>query len=477
MSTVKRVTKNSLMKTISTVITKLLSLVFVITIARHLGNELFGKYSFVFALLSFFAVFTEFGMDALVIREVAKDKGKSNAFLINSMLFKGILSLISWAMLIVLIFVLRKEPKVSMGIMIAGLCLLPDSWTSSMKAVFSAHERMELNTFIEVLLRSIVVGLGLSVVFLHYSLMALFCGSFIASVVTFLFALVIYKRNIGRIEIAPNRELFGYFIRTSYVFALTGVFVSLYCRSAPVMLSIFKGYSAVGWYSAASNLTDSLLFIPAAIAAAVYPVLSRCHTVSPEKFHKVYEKTFKVLLLLALPLAVAVNILAERVIIFIYKSGFSNSIVVLRILIWQTAIVFLNALMSAALYSANKQKIVAFITGLLVVVNIILNYFFISKYSYVGASAVAVITEIIAFILCFHFVSRYIYRVKPLLVFFKSLLATFVMAGFIYSFRSYNLLLVVPMAIVVYALSIFALKVFSEEDRRFIKELMPLVNR
>jgi len=103
MSTVKTVAKNSLMQVLSTIVTKILSLIFIIFVARYLGDIGFGKYSFVFAFLSFFTVFTAFGMNTLVIREVAKDKSKSNAFLVNSAVLKSFLSLVSWSVIIFLI--------------------------------------------------------------------------------------------------------------------------------------------------------------------------------------------------------------------------------------------------------------------------------------------------------------------------------------------------------------------------------------
>ena len=471
MSLAKTIAKNSLMVTLSAVVTKILSLVLTIIIARYLGDIGFGQYSFVFALTAIFAVFIAFGMDILVIREVAKDKPKNIAFLINSAFLKSILSLVSWVVLAFLIIILKKEPEVNLGIVIIGFCLLPDSLVTSFKAIFSAYEKMEFNTLIEIFFRTVVVILSLLAIFLRLNLIAIFSASLFANILSLFLITYVYSNKIGKIKIEIDYNLCRHIFKTSYAFALISFFVVVYLRIDTVMLSIIKGNAAVGRYSAANTLCDSLLFISTAICSAVFPVLSRLYKESKESFENVYEMTFKFLLLLALPIAAGITILADKIILLVYRSGFSGSILALRILIWSTALIFLNSLLGFVLYSTNKQKIALVTTGIVVLLNIILNYLFIPKFSYIASSYIAVITQLLVFICYFSSISNSIHRVNFIHLFLRPLLSVIVMSFFIYHLRNLNLFILILSAALIYSAMLVILKTFSAKDKKVLKEL------
>jgi len=472
MSTVRTSAKNTLMIATSSIANKLLSFVFLIYVVRYLGSIGFGKYSFVFAFITFFTVFSAFGMDGLTIREVAKDKSRANSFLINTSVSKLLIILLSWVIIIYLLIILNKDIKTNLGVLIISLCLLPDSIVRSFKAIFSGYEKMEYNTLIEILFRVIVVGLGLGVIFFDYGLVPIFLVSLIASILTFIFATYIYTVKIGKIKLKIDFHMCKHLLQTSFPFFLAGVFVSIYNRIDTVMLSVMKGDAPVGWYNAAHGLTDSLLFIPAAIYGAIFPVFSRMYKDSRESFNTAYEKSFKFLLLLALPIAVGTTILADKIIILIFKLEFSNSIIALRILVWTIAIAFLNIVMASALYSANRQKIITGITFFMAFLNIVLNYLVIPKYSYVGASWTTVVTQFVGVICCYYFVTKYIYKINLSNIFPKPILAVLLMGLFVYQFRNLNLFIIILAGALLYFLTLILLKTFTADDKTLIKQLV-----
>ena len=180
----------------------------------------------------------------------------------------------------------------------------------------------------------------------------------------------------------------------------------------------------------------------------------------------------KVLLLLALPIGAGITVLADRIIPLVYKPEFNNSIIALRILIWAVAFIFLNTIMASTLYSANKQKVVAKLTLVLVLLNIALNYFFIPKYGHAGASWTTVITEMASFIFCYYFVSRNICKIESINLFFKSLLATLIMGFFLYRLKGLNLFMIIVLGGLLYIFILILLRVFTREDKIFIRELL-----
>src|SRR5688500_11619985 len=65
---------NSLWMLLSRITTQALSLVFIGSVARNLGSGIFGQYALLAATVYIGNVFTTFGTDALLIREIARER-------------------------------------------------------------------------------------------------------------------------------------------------------------------------------------------------------------------------------------------------------------------------------------------------------------------------------------------------------------------------------------------------------------------
>lgn len=104
----------------------------------------------------------------------------------------------------------------------------------------------------------------------------------------------------------------------------------------------------------------------------------------------------KVLLVLALPIAVGTTILAEPIILLIPGPGYlPQSAWALQILIWYLPISFTNGLLQYVLIAVNRQRIlsVAFAVG--VAFNITANLLLIPPFGYLAAAVVTVVSEVV----------------------------------------------------------------------------------
>ena len=475
-STVRTFAKNSVMIITSHVITKILSLIFVAFAARYLGTKGFGQYSFIFALMSFFVVMTALGLDTLLVREIAKDKSQINSILINSIYLKLFLILLSWAILAILILILNKSSVVNIGIILIALCLVPNSIRDSIKAAFNAYEIMEYNTLIEIVFRFIVVVLGLTVIYFSLGFIALISVSVISSISTGIISYDIFSRRVAKIKCEFDIQKIKDLFRKTLPFALTGLFVSIYFRIDVVMLSLMKGDKAVGWYSAAYNLSESVIFISAAVCGSVFPIFSRLYNNSKQSFNLAYEKTFKVLLLLGLPIGLGTTMVSDKIIFLVYGYKFSNSIIILQILIWASVIIFLNSLLGFVLYSVGKQKQATITTFLKIIANVSLNLILIPKYSYIGAALATVGTELIGLIVYFYIVSKNVFRLKIMLMIYKPLIASVIMAISIGVYNHFNLAFLILGGSLIYGSILILLRTFTPEDKYLIKKLLTVSN-
>ena len=156
-------------------------------------------------------------------------------------------------------------------------------------------------------------------------------------------------------------------------------------------------------------------------------MLSRLNVSSKELLKISYEKSVKYLVILGLPIAVGTTLLANPIILIIYKSGFSQSIVALQILIWSIPIIFINYILGTAINSINKQRDTVKTTFVAMLLNIILNLLLLPKYGLIAACFITVLTELTCFMFWFHIMNVHGYKIPYPQNFIKPTLASLIM--------------------------------------------------
>ena len=74
LGTIKRVAKNTTILYISEIFSKFFGFVYVMYMARYLGAEGYGVISFAIAFTEIFAVFMDFGINQISIRDISRDR-------------------------------------------------------------------------------------------------------------------------------------------------------------------------------------------------------------------------------------------------------------------------------------------------------------------------------------------------------------------------------------------------------------------
>lgn len=183
-----------------------------------------------------------------------------------------------------------------------------------------------------------------------------------------------------------------------------------------------------------------------------------------------YKMSFKYLNLLGFPIAVGVTLLADKIILLIYGSEFAPSILILRILIWTIPVIFLTYTFGILMVSINKQNLYMKIVLVTMVFNIVMNIIFIPGFSYIGASVITILTELISFVIFYYYLSKFICKVQIHSAIIKPAIASVVMGLFIVIFDT-NLFLIIPLATLVYIISLLVLKTFSDEDLSIFRQI------
>jgi O-antigen/teichoic acid export membrane protein len=159
--------------------------------------------------------------------------------------------------------------------------------------------------------------------------------------------------------------------------------------------------------------------------------------------------------------------LAQRVILAIFGAEYTNSILVLQILVWSSVFIYMSTSFGYVFQALNKQIIQTKVAGICMTLNVVLNLVLIPKYSYVAASAIAVATELISSALYFVWGSKIAYSLfnrNSASIIAKVLISSALMGLFIIYFHNLSLLALVPLAAALYFVVLYIIRGINRED-------------
>jgi O-antigen/teichoic acid export membrane protein len=418
----------------------------------------------------------DLGIGSVIIRDIARDKSQTTKYFENVVLIKIVLAVITLVTTAAVGYVFNYQSQIMQVVYIISLSLILTSFSSIISSIIQAFEEMEYLS-----IGSIIYNLTM----LLFALLAIYFGSdvlgfslvyLISSIILTCYWAIVAQRRIPlpRWEIDP--VFWKYLITESVPFGLSSVFVRIYYYIDTLMISlmILNPNEIMGWYNAAYRLVLILAFIPSTFLGSLYPIMSIYYVTSEKYIIFMFEKSFKYLMAVAIPLGVGTTVLADRIILFIYGADYSQSTIALQILVWSEVLIFLNVVFGNLLNSINRQIVVTKQTMIAAILNITLNLVLIPRYSYVGASVATVSTELFAFFFLLYFVSRGGYRLhKSMIVsFFMILCASLIMYLFLEIFYWIPLLPLILLGSAIYFIVVYLLRILDKEDLYLMKQLL-----
>ena len=467
------IAKNAGALVMADVITIILEALLTITIARKLGVAHFGLLAFAVSFTRLFGFFTRFGFKYLISRDVAKEPDKTGHYLGSILVVKLLLSV---AILLVIISILQfthyDSVKITV-IYIAMFVVILDSFIEFLNSFFRAYQKAEYEALVKTILHVLTVTSGLTVLFLGYGVVSLISVRFLVYFFTFVFCFSLVVKKTSKPNFSIQRSHILYLIKSSLPFAMVGVFVVINTQMGTILLSFIKGDEATGWYSAAHRLCGVVGFIPVAFVGAVLPAMSKfSHQNLKHKLIKTYEGTIKSLIIIILPIAVGTSILADHFILMIYGTGFQESIIVLRILIWLLVFSFVNHGFLSAFATINKEKTFVRFQFIGTIIHFCLNISLIPILGVVGVSIAAVFSQMVTFIFSAFFLSKHFHHIRIRDMFMKPASAVLTMGVFLLIFRSLNAIILVLLSIVIYCITLVLFRTFSTDELSIFRELI-----
>jgi O-antigen/teichoic acid export membrane protein len=483
MDSARRIVKNTLSLLVATVIPKGLLFLLVVYAARQLGPYDYGVYATAAGLVMIISVLADFGINQLMIQELARAPHRLGELFWGVLLLKVGFFTAMAGLLVLLPLWLGYDARVKIAVYILGASALVTGTGEHMAAVFRAKERMELVAAAPLLKAITALGfywaamrMGLGVVGL---VMAFLLGSLVGTLCSVGILLFSGTRPgwPARLGLVIDRGL----VARSVPFMLMYLSMALFQKVDIVLLSKFQGIVAVGWYDAAFKLIDAGTLLPAAVFGALFPYLSRRYVDSPEAMGGSCNRIFKYMLYVAMPVAVGGTVFGKQIIDALYGPEFANATIALQILSWALGLIFLNGFLSIAAVSADGLWFAVAANAVHLAATLTLNFLLVPSWSlnlgYVGSAWAVVLAEILNLVIWLWYFVRRRLQIALFAPGMKVLAAGIAMALCGLLFQSLPALASIALSIGMYAGILILLGGFDLTDRRLLWHLLHVAGR
>lgn len=449
-------------------------LVMGIILARYLGPEHYGEYSFAISVCYIFKVFTDFGMNDLFVRDIAADKQLTSKYLGVSLIAKTLFALISICILYLFMRLSGYSEKMITYALIFSFHIFFVAQLSTIDSIFQAHEKMENNAYLSIITGSLGLIFILLLVYNNESLTYIIVSRVLVFFISFLIGIYMVGKIISWPSINFGFDFLVSVVKKASMFLTIGLIHTLYLKVDIIMLSKIKGESYVGYYTPAANdLFFGLFIIPGTIATVVYPIFARHYRESFERMRESVNFSVKLLLLIGIPISVGTFILANKIILFIFGDQYQHSVVVLQVMAIAISFMFVREPLGFAIASIGKEHLLMWLNAFFLVMNIILNLFLIPFYAHVGAAATSVVCIIFSLFLAYYILSH---QLKGGLILFSAAcrpaVAALIMGVVVYLLRdSLHVILTICVGAIVYATTVMLLKPFSRDELQMLKSI------
>ncbi len=185
-------------------------------------------------------------------------------------------------------------------------------------------------------------------------------------------------------------------LKLAFPMWISSVFSQLNIRIAIFMLAFMLSDDAVGMYSVPFRFFEMAVTLVLILMYPLIPIFSKLASQSRVKLKDSFVMAFELTALAVFPIAIATPLLSEPLLHIIFGSRFTETAIVLDIMAWTGALLFINVLTSVVNISLGVVRYGYWNTACALLFSFIFNYYWmIPQYGIVGCALTMLGSEIL----------------------------------------------------------------------------------
>jgi len=397
----KKVLRNVLCNSLSSLISSAVGLIVTIYLARELKPGLFGIFSLAISVALLLMTFTDLGVSPTLVRYAADAYARRDFELVRGYIkslgkVKLILSIVTSIILFALSNIISTavfhKPALSTPIEIVSLFVLFRSLSNYVTCIFNAFNDYSAN-----LIRAITYESSrlVSILLLvsSFAVVGAIAGFVIASFISLIALTLILIRKYGFIFGTAKKIEWRRVLRYAGYLTIGSITWTVFAYVDSIMIGILLPARDVGFYRAAYSIViavGSLISIP----TVLLPVFVQ---LEGQDMKKAFDRVFKYSSILAFPFMFSLIAMDRNIINIVYGREYLPAIpalTVLSLLVLRSALGVWGPVFGAK----EKPEYPVYVTTIALIINIILNYFMILQWGIVGAGVATVISNVFSWV-------------------------------------------------------------------------------
>ena len=367
-----------------------------IWVARYLGPEQFGLFSYVLAFTAIFGGIAKLGLDGIVVRELVNHPEKRETYLGTAFWLKIFGAFIVMSLMAAIVPFTSNDSTTNLFIFIIAAGLIFQSF-EVVEFYFQSQVLAKIVSICKVIQLALSSIIKIYLVFTEAELLWFV-------LVTVFDALSLAIGYFTAYKTLKNTSFYKHFdfsiakylLKDSWPLILSGIVVMIYMRIDQVMIKEMLGVYEVGIYSAAIRLSEAFYFIPVMISASLFPAILNAKKQSHKLYKKRLQRLYTFMVWMAISLALPMTFLSDWLIQLLFGQAYQAAGEVLVIHIWASVFVFLGVASGKWFIAENLQHLTLINTSVGAIFNVVLNFIFLSKFGLLGAAYATVISYAIA---------------------------------------------------------------------------------
>lgn len=379
----------------------IVSLIATIYVARNLGPQNYGELSYAISFVSIFSFIAVLGIDQILYRDLVHYPEKRNQYMGSALVLRLMASFIAVILCIGSAFYFSPKDisvflisLLSISFILNSFQIINYEFQADVKSKFPSLLALYVAILLN-LLKILVVILGKGVIYLAIVLLL--------ESVFYAVGYVYYRyRFYGSFSAwSFDKEIAKKILKDSWPLTFASAFALVYARIDQVMIKNMMDAGSVGIYDAAVRLSEVWYFIPSIISSSLFPAIINAKKTSTASYYSRIKKLTILLVILSVAISLPVTLLSGFIIKTIFGPAFIGSVLILQIYIWSTLSTSINSVVNLYLVAENFKKTLLFSTFAGMLVNIILNIYWIPMYGAVGAAYATLVSYAVPCLLVF----------------------------------------------------------------------------
>jgi O-antigen/teichoic acid export membrane protein len=368
-----------------------LGAVVAVLLVRGLGDDRYGEWSTIFAIIGIVTYLQSLGMREVTLRQIAADP-EHEAEWFGALVKVRLFLCAPTLLLSVIIEVLNAQNH---AMLVAGLLLtatIPIGVPTVLITAYSLRVRNRVPVAIDIA-KSIAWTGAVAIIYAAHSGLVTYMLAFLAVTAGASVISVVLALRISRPNLRVGADYWKRLVRIALPVSIGGMLVLSYGKIDNVIVFQLAGARDAGLYGAVYRLLDSAQFLPAAVLTTMFPILSA--TTDSARLSRLVQLAFDHLAMVSLPILGFALAASSPLVDLLFGKSFAPAAGALPVLMGAFVSICFGYLAGNLTIVLGLQKRFVWLAFAALVFNVTLNLIFVGRYGFIAAAWVTLGTEVL----------------------------------------------------------------------------------